>query len=159
MARLVLGFRQELICCFPAQQGVKALKVKRPVFIIRAALIRWLHQNSAVTTVLLVQIALGLICCLGFWWVDAALVSGALAGFASALLPNGLLAWQQKGAVHAARLVMHSVTKWVVTMMLMALSFGVVGADPISFFVTFVIAQLSFVVALVRPQLLRSNSQ
>ena len=135
------------------------MKVKRPVFIIRAALIRWLHQNGAVATVLLVQTALGLICCLGFWWVDAALVSGALAGFASALLPNGLLAWQQKGAVHAARLVMHSVTKWVVTMMLMALSFGVVGADPISFFVTFVIAQLSFVVALVRPQLLRSNSQ
>ncbi|HBK11655.1 MAG TPA: hypothetical protein DDZ32_02345 [Gammaproteobacteria bacterium] len=159
MARPVLGCPQELICCFPAQQGVKALKVKRPVFIIRAALIRWLHQNSAVTTVLLVQIALGLICCLGFWWVDAALLSGALAGFASALLPNCLLAWQQKSAVHAARLVMHSVTKWVVTMMLMALSFGVVGADPISFFVTFVIAQLSFVVALVRPQLLRSNSQ
>ena len=64
-----------------------------------------------------------------------------------------------KSAVHAARLVMHSVSKWVVTMMLMALSFGVVGADPISFFVTFVIAQLSFVAALVRPQLLRSNSQ
>lgn len=154
-----MGCRQELICGFPAQQGVKALKVKRPVFIIRAALIRWLHQNSAVTTVLLVQIALGLICCLGFWWVDATLLSGALAGFASALLPNCLLAWQQKSAVHAARLVMHSVTKWVVTMMLMALSFGVVGADPISFFVTFVIAQLSFVVASVRPQLLRSNSQ
>ena len=135
------------------------MKVKRPVFIIRAALIRWLHQNSAVTTVLLVQIVLGLICCLGFWWAEGALFSGAVAGFASAFVPNGLLAWQQKRAVHAARLVMHSVTKWVVTMMLMALSFGVVGADPISFFVTFVIAQLSFVVALVRPRLLRSNSQ
>ena len=118
-----------------------------------------MHQNSAVTTVLLVQIVLGLICCLGFWWAEAALFSGAVAGFASALLPNCLLAWQQKRAVYAARLVMHSVTKWVVTMMLVALSFGVVGADRISFFVTFVIAQLSFVVALVRPRLLRSNSQ
>ena len=46
---------------------------------------------------------------------------------------------------------MQSVTKWVVTMMLMTLSFGVVGADPISFFVTFVIVQLSFFVALIRP--------
>ena len=118
-----------------------------------------LHQNSVVANVLLAQIVLGLICCLGFWWADAAYFSGAAAGVMCTFLPNGLLAWQQKRAVHAARLVMQSVTKWVVTMMLMALSFGAVGADPISFFVTFVIAQLSFVVALVRPRLLRSNSQ
>ena len=143
--------RSELISCFSALQGVKALKVKRPVFIIRAALIRWLHQNSAVTTVLLVQIVLGFVCCLGFLWADAAVLSGSVAGFASAFLPNGLLAWQQKGPTHATRLVMQSVTKWMVTIMLMALSFGLGGADPISFFVTFVIVQLSFFVVLIRP--------
>lgn len=101
--------------------------------------------------VLLAQIVLGLVCCFGFLWADAVFLSGAVAGFASAFVPNGLLAWQQKRATHATHLVMQSVTKWVVTIMLMALSFGLGGADPISFFVTFVIVQLSFFVALIRP--------
>ena len=122
--------RQELICGFPAQQGVKALKVKRPVFIIRAALIRWLHQNSAVTTVLLVQIALGLICCLGFWWVDATLLSGALAGLPvhSYLIASGMAA-KERGS--CSTFGNAQLTKWVATMMLMALSFGVVTAQSV----------------------------
>lgn len=127
------------------------MKVKRPVFIIRAALMQRLHQNSVVANVLLAQIVLGLICCLGFWWADSAYVGGAAAGVICTFLPNSLLAWQQKRAAHASRFVMQSVTKWAVTMMLMALSFGVMGVAPISFFVTFLIAQLSFVVASMGP--------
>ena len=45
---------------------------------------------------------------------------------------------------------MQSAMKWGVTVMLMALSFGVVGVNPASFFVTYGTVQLSFVFALKR---------
>ncbi|HCY05650.1 MAG TPA: hypothetical protein DHU16_09350 [Gammaproteobacteria bacterium] len=131
--------------------GAKALKVNRPVFIIRAAVMRRLHQNREVANVLLAQIVLGLVCCLSFWWAGGAFFEGSVAGFVSAFIPNALLAWRQQRISHAPRLLMQSATKWVATLILMALSFGVVGVNPASFFVTFVVAQLSFVVALMRP--------
>ena len=130
--------------------GAKALKVNRPVFIIRAALARQWRQDGAVLTVLLTQVALGSICCLSFWWADAVFVDGAVAGLVSAFAPNAFLAWQQQRTTHASRLLMQSAMKWGVTVMLMALSFGVVGVNPVSFFVTYGTVQLSFVFALKR---------
>ena len=105
-----------------------------------------LHQNSVVADVLLAQIVLGLFCCLGFWWADAAYLSGAAAGVMCIFLPNSLLVWQQKRAAHASRFVMQSATKWAVTMMLMALSFGVMGVAAMIFFVSFMVLPLCLII-------------
>jgi F0F1-type ATP synthase assembly protein I len=112
---------------------------------------RRLHQNGELANVLLTQFVLGLVCCLSCWWAGGAFFEGSVAGFVSVFMPNALLAWRQQRVSHAPRLLMQSATKWVATLILMALSFGVLGVNPVSFFVTFGLAQLSFVVALMHP--------
>ena len=110
-----------------------------------------LRQNSAVVAVLQTQVVLGSCCCVGFLLFDIVLGKGALAGFVSAFIPSAILAWQQSRTTQAPRLLAQSVVKMATTALLMAVSFGVWTVNPVSFFVAFVVTQMSYLVALLAP--------
>jgi F0F1-type ATP synthase assembly protein I len=131
--------------------AVKSLNVKRPIFIMRAASTSLLRKNSAIAAVLQTQVVLGLCCCVGFLLLDVSFGKGALAGFASVFVPSSVMAWQQSRTTQAPRMLGQSVVKMVMTAAFMAASFGVWAVNPVSFFITFVITQVSYLVALVAP--------
>lgn len=128
--------------------GVKALNVKRPIFIIRAASMTRLRQNGALVSVLQTQAVMGLCCCAGFLLLQPSISGGALAGFASVFVPSSVMAWQQSKTTQAPRLLAQGVVKMLTTAAIMAISFGAWAVNPLSFFVTFVVTQLSYLVAL-----------
>ena len=135
----------------------KSLNVKRPIFIIRAASTSRLRQNSAIVAVLQAQVVLGLCCVGGFLLFDASFGKGALAGFASVFIPSIIMAWQHSRTTQASRLLGQSVVKMVTTAALMAISFGVWVVNPVSFFSTFVVTQMSYLIALLEPTTARKR--
>lgn len=118
---------------------------------MRAASTLLLRKNSAIVAVLQTQVVLGLCCCVGFLLLDVSFGKGALAGWASVFVPSSVMAWQQSRTTQAPRMLAQSVVKMVMTAAVMAASFGVWAVNPVSFFITFVITQVSYLVALVVP--------
>ncbi|MGB0997542.1 MAG: ATP synthase subunit I [Pseudomonadales bacterium] len=116
-----------------------------------------LRQNSAIVAVLQAQVVLGLCCVGGFLLFDASFGKGALAGFASVFIPSIIMAWQHARTTQAARLLGQSVVKMVTTAALMAISFGVWAVNPVSFFSTFVVTQMSYLIALREPTTVRKQ--
>ena len=114
---------------------------------MRAASTSLLRKNSAIAAVLQTQVVLGLCCCVGFLLLDLSFGKGALAGFASVFVPSSVMAWQQSRTTQAPRMLAQSVVKMVMTAAFMAASFGVWAVNPVSFFITFVITQVSYLVA------------
>lgn len=109
-----------------------------------------LRQNSAIASVLQMQAVIGLCCCAGFLLLKPSISGGALAGFVSVFVPSSVMAWQQSKTTQAPRLLAQGVVKMLTTAAIMAISFGAWAVSPLSFFVTFVVTQLSYLIAL-RP--------
>lgn len=61
------------------------------------------------------------------------------------LLPTTYFAWLQRRTLNATRILLHGVIKMILTVVLMAVCIVKVGIDPLGFFVTFALMQLSYV--------------
>ncbi len=99
---------------------------------------------SVASRIVLVQAAIGLLCALTFLWVDTASSRSALLALASTVVPSAYYAWVLGSSLNATRLLLHGVLKTVLTIILVAVSIVVFGIEPLGFFVTLALMQLSY---------------
>ena len=66
---------------------------------------------------------------------------------ASSVLPSAYYAWVLGSSLNATRLLLHGVLKTVLTVVLVAVSIVVFGIEPLGFFVTLALMQLSYLVS------------
>ena len=64
----------------------------------------------------------------------------------SSWLPSAYYAWVQARTFNATRLLLHGVLKTLLTLVLMGVCIVQVGIEPLPFFVTFAMVQISYLV-------------
>ncbi len=94
--------------------------------------------------IIVVQAALGFVLSALFFGLDFSSGKSALLAVVSSWLPSAYYAWVQARTFNATRLLMHAVLKTLLTITLMALCMVKLGIEPIGFFVTFAVMQLSY---------------
>jgi|GEM_PF-1637613 F0F1-type ATP synthase assembly protein I len=100
---------------------------------------------STAVRIVLAQGLLGLTCSLGFYFLSAAAGKSALLAFLAVLAPSAYYAWIVRRTFNATRLLLHGVLKSLLTLVGIALSIAYFGVEPLAFFVTFAVMQVSYV--------------
>ena len=102
---------------------------------------------SPAVRVIVVQAGIGAISAAIFFIISpAAGTSAALAG-CCVLLPTLYYVWVQARTFEAARILLHGVLKMALTVALLVICIAVIGIEPLAFFLTFALMQLSYLVS------------
>ncbi|MEM6999804.1 MAG: hypothetical protein AAF529_03390 [Pseudomonadota bacterium] len=94
--------------------------------------------------IVIAQAVLGCLCTGCFFITGAAAGWSALMALCCVLIPTSYFAWLQGRSLAAMRIVLHGVQKMVLTAVLMAVCIIAVGIEPLAFFLTIVVLQLSY---------------
>jgi F0F1-type ATP synthase assembly protein I len=95
-------------------------------------------------TVVWLQAAGALVVAMGLWFFDPAQALAAFLAGAVVVVPNGYFAWRVGVERSPGRLLAHGVMRFVVTVVLMALTFVVFRPAPLGFFSAFVLMQAMY---------------
>jgi len=90
------------------------------------------------------QAVIGLVCVGAFSAYDLDQGRSALLAGLSSLLPTAYYAWVLGRTLNAARLLFHGVLRSVLTMTALALCIVLTVIEPLGFFATFAVMQLSY---------------
>jgi F0F1-type ATP synthase assembly protein I len=102
--------------------------------------------------IVVVQALLGLAVSAAFFVFDESSGQSALLAVVTSWVPTAYYAWVQSRTLNATRLLMHGVLKTILTITLMAVFMVKVVVEPIGFFVTFTVMQLSYLSGNSQPQ-------
>ncbi|XOV83819.1 MAG: ATP synthase subunit I [bacterium] len=91
-----------------------------------------------------IQAMIGLVCVGGFSVYELDQGRSALLAGLSSLLPTAYYAWVLGRTLNAARLLFHGVLRSVLTMMALALCIVLTAIEPLGFFTTLAVMQLSY---------------
>ncbi len=94
--------------------------------------------------IVVTQAMIGLGSSAAFFVLDGLYGKSALLAVVSSVVPSAYYAWVQSRTFNATRLLMHGVLKTLLTITLMAVCMVKVEIEPLGFFVTFAVMQLSY---------------
>jgi len=94
--------------------------------------------------VIVVQALLGFVCITAFFVLDAASSRSALLALFCTIIPSAYYAWVQARTLNAMRLLAHGVLRSLFTVSLITICIVRLNIDPLGFFVTFTVLQLSY---------------
>ena len=94
--------------------------------------------------IVVVQALLGAVCSAVFFTLSTHSGTSAVLAVLSSWLPSAYYAWVQRRTFNATRLLLHGVLKTLLTLVIMAVCIVKAGIEPLAFFVTFAVMQLSY---------------
>lgn len=99
---------------------------------------------STASRIVIVQALLGVVCMALFFALSIFAAKSAALALLTSWIPSAYYAWVQAQMFNAQRLLLHGVLKTLLTLTLMAVCIAVIGIEPVGFFVTFAVMQLSY---------------
>ena len=115
--------------------------------ILRAAK-RLIFARERHVLVIQLQLLIGAVASLGFLGLDVAQSYAALIGALTIILPSAYLAWSNSRTTNPVRILAQGVVKTVTTCLLMVVSLVFLQVQPLGFFSSLVIVQVSYLLAL-----------
>ena len=115
--------------------------------ILRAAK-RLIFARKRHVLVIQLQLLIGAVASLGFLGLDVAQSYAALIGALTIILPSAYLAWSNSRTTNPVRILAQGVVKTVTTCLLMVVALVFLQVQPLGFFSSLVIVQVSYLLAL-----------
>jgi|TARA_B110000879_G_C11176099_1_gene516044 F0F1-type ATP synthase assembly protein I len=117
------------------------------ISILRAAK-RLIFAQHRHVLVIQLQVIIGSLSSLGFLGVDVEQSYAALIGALTIILPSAYLAWSNSRTSNPLRILAQGVVKTVTTCLLMVASLVFLQVEPLGYFFSLVIVQVSYLLAL-----------
>ena len=115
--------------------------------ILRAAK-RLIFARERHVLVIQLHLLIGAVASLGFLGLDVAQSYAALIGALTIILPSAYLAWSNSRTTNPVRILAQGVVKTVTTCLLMVVALVFLQVQPLGFFSSLVIVQVSYLLAL-----------